>query len=137
MLVFKFLMLQQIHELGYEDFGQEAEEDPEQLFGSEGMESLAAVFGNGLSTTCVVNIGAQVTSVICVEVILTYTINQIILNCLNRTSYIINFARTELLFFIHKRRYVLAERCEFRIPTSAFLFLIVLFCACMCLCQRC
>ena len=31
-------------------------------------EGLAAVFGNGLSTACVVNIGAQVTSVICVEV---------------------------------------------------------------------
>lgn len=30
-------------------------------------EGLAAVFGNGLSTACVVNVGAQVTSVICVE----------------------------------------------------------------------
>ncbi|XP_024026310.1 actin-related protein 9 isoform X2 [Morus notabilis] len=30
-------------------------------------EGLAAVFGNGLSTACVVNIGAQVASVICVE----------------------------------------------------------------------
>ncbi|CAN4120481.1 unnamed protein product [Withania somnifera] len=30
-------------------------------------EGLAAVFGNGLSTACIVNIGAQVTSVICVE----------------------------------------------------------------------
>ncbi|KAF4380509.1 hypothetical protein G4B88_011755 [Cannabis sativa] len=30
-------------------------------------EGLAAVFGNGLSTACVVNIGSQVTSVICVE----------------------------------------------------------------------
>ncbi|GMH08483.1 hypothetical protein Nepgr_010323 [Nepenthes gracilis] len=30
-------------------------------------EALAAIFGNGLSTACVVNIGAQVTSVICVE----------------------------------------------------------------------
>lgn len=30
-------------------------------------EGLAAVFGNGLSTACVVNMGAQVTSVICVE----------------------------------------------------------------------
>ncbi|KAK7268738.1 hypothetical protein RIF29_21446 [Crotalaria pallida] len=30
-------------------------------------EGLAAVFGNGLSTACVVNIGAQVTSLICVE----------------------------------------------------------------------
>lgn len=30
-------------------------------------ESLATVFGNGLSTACVVNIGAQVTSIICVE----------------------------------------------------------------------
>lgn len=30
-------------------------------------EALATVFGNGLSTACVVNIGAQVTSVICVE----------------------------------------------------------------------
>uniref|UniRef100_A0A2P2L2I8 Actin-related protein 9 n=1 Tax=Rhizophora mucronata TaxID=61149 RepID=A0A2P2L2I8_RHIMU len=30
-------------------------------------EGLAAVFGNGLSTACVVNIGAQVTSVICIE----------------------------------------------------------------------
>ncbi|KAJ3706303.1 hypothetical protein LUZ61_010008 [Rhynchospora tenuis] len=30
-------------------------------------EGLAAAFGNGLSTACVVNIGAQVTSVICVE----------------------------------------------------------------------
>ena len=35
------------------------------LFDQEG---LAAVFGNGLSTTCVVNIGAQVTSLICIEV---------------------------------------------------------------------
>lgn len=31
-------------------------------------EGLAAVFGNGLSTACVVNIGGQVTSVICIEV---------------------------------------------------------------------
>ncbi|XXG84923.1 hypothetical protein AAC387_Pa11g0123 [Persea americana] len=30
-------------------------------------EALAAVFGNGLSTACVVNMGAQVTSVTCVE----------------------------------------------------------------------
>ncbi|XP_010672135.2 actin-related protein 9 isoform X3 [Beta vulgaris subsp. vulgaris] len=30
-------------------------------------EALATVFGNGLSTACVVNIGAQATSVICVE----------------------------------------------------------------------
>ncbi|KAG8636780.1 hypothetical protein MANES_15G038500v8 [Manihot esculenta] len=30
-------------------------------------EGLAAVFGNGLSTACVVNVGAQVTSVICIE----------------------------------------------------------------------
>ncbi|XP_073140097.1 actin-related protein 9 [Henckelia pumila] len=30
-------------------------------------EGLTAVFGNGLSTACIVNIGAQVTSVICVE----------------------------------------------------------------------
>ncbi|XAR49001.1 hypothetical protein NMG60_11032011 [Bertholletia excelsa] len=30
-------------------------------------EGLAAVFGNGLSTACVVNVGSQVTSVICVE----------------------------------------------------------------------
>ncbi|KAF3456836.1 hypothetical protein FNV43_RR01490 [Rhamnella rubrinervis] len=30
-------------------------------------EGLAAVFGNGLSTACVVNIGGQVTSVICIE----------------------------------------------------------------------
>ncbi|XP_038722899.1 actin-related protein 9 [Tripterygium wilfordii] len=30
-------------------------------------EGLAAVFGNGLSTACIVNIGAQVTSVICIE----------------------------------------------------------------------
>ncbi|KAA3454516.1 Actin-related protein 9 [Gossypium australe] len=30
-------------------------------------EGLAAVFGNGLSTACVVNLGAQVSSVICVE----------------------------------------------------------------------
>ncbi|KAJ1383944.1 Actin family [Sesbania bispinosa] len=30
-------------------------------------EGLAAVFGNGLSTACVVNIGAQVTSLICIE----------------------------------------------------------------------
>ncbi|KAJ7979905.1 actin-related protein 9 [Quillaja saponaria] len=30
-------------------------------------EGLAAVFGNGLSTSCVVNMGAQVTSIICVE----------------------------------------------------------------------
>lgn len=31
-------------------------------------EGLAAVFGNGLSTACVVNIGAQVTSIVCIEV---------------------------------------------------------------------
>lgn len=31
-------------------------------------EGLAAAFGNGLSTACIVNMGAQVTSVICVEV---------------------------------------------------------------------
>ncbi|RDX94790.1 Actin-related protein 9, partial [Mucuna pruriens] len=30
-------------------------------------EGLAAVFGNGLSTACVVNIGAQMTSLICIE----------------------------------------------------------------------
>ncbi|XP_047265080.1 actin-related protein 9 isoform X8 [Capsicum annuum] len=30
-------------------------------------EGLAAAFGNGLSTACIVNMGAQVTSVICVE----------------------------------------------------------------------
>ncbi|KAJ0970294.1 hypothetical protein J5N97_023171 [Dioscorea zingiberensis] len=30
-------------------------------------EGLAAAFGNGLSTACVVNIGAEVTSVICIE----------------------------------------------------------------------
>ncbi|BAT94714.1 hypothetical protein LR48_Vigan09g112000 [Vigna angularis] len=30
-------------------------------------EGIAAVFGNGLSTACVVNIGAQVTSLICIE----------------------------------------------------------------------
>lgn len=30
-------------------------------------EGLAAIFGNGLPTACIVNIGAQVTSVICVE----------------------------------------------------------------------
>lgn len=36
-----------------------------ELFDQEG---LAAVFGNGLSTACVVNIGAQVTSLICIEV---------------------------------------------------------------------
>ncbi|CAI9118234.1 OLC1v1019773C1 [Oldenlandia corymbosa var. corymbosa] len=30
-------------------------------------EGLAAAFGNGLSTACIVNLGAQVTSVICVE----------------------------------------------------------------------
>lgn len=30
-------------------------------------EGVAAVFGNGLSTACIVNMGAQVTSVICVE----------------------------------------------------------------------
>lgn len=30
-------------------------------------EALAAAFGNGLSTSCVVNIGAQVTQVVCVE----------------------------------------------------------------------
>ncbi|KAE9619195.1 putative Actin family [Lupinus albus] len=30
-------------------------------------EGLAAIFGNGLSTACVVNIGAQVTSLICIE----------------------------------------------------------------------
>jgi hypothetical protein len=31
-------------------------------------EGLAAVFGNGLSTACIVNMGAQVTSVVCIEV---------------------------------------------------------------------
>lgn len=31
-------------------------------------EGLAAIFGNGLSTSCVVNMGAQVTSIVCVEV---------------------------------------------------------------------
>lgn len=36
-----------------------------ELFDQEG---LAGVFGNGLSTACVVNIGAQVTSLICIEV---------------------------------------------------------------------
>ncbi|KAG0486154.1 hypothetical protein HPP92_008249 [Vanilla planifolia] len=30
-------------------------------------EGLAAAFGNGLSTACVVNIGAQVTSIVCIE----------------------------------------------------------------------
>ncbi|XP_022147444.1 actin-related protein 9 [Momordica charantia] len=30
-------------------------------------EGLAAVFGNGLSTACVVNMGAQVTTIICIE----------------------------------------------------------------------
>ncbi|KAI3915451.1 hypothetical protein MKW92_031925 [Papaver armeniacum] len=30
-------------------------------------ESLAAAFGNGLSTACIVNMGAQVTSIMCVE----------------------------------------------------------------------
>lgn len=35
------------------------------LFDQEG---LAAVFGNGISTACVVNIGAQVTSLVCIEV---------------------------------------------------------------------
>ncbi|KAL9401381.1 hypothetical protein Peur_005230 [Populus x canadensis] len=30
-------------------------------------EGLAAVFGNGLSTACIVNMGAQVTSVVCIE----------------------------------------------------------------------
>ncbi|OVA09164.1 Actin-related protein [Macleaya cordata] len=30
-------------------------------------ESLAAAFGNGLSTACVVNMGAQVTSIMCIE----------------------------------------------------------------------
>ncbi|KAL6839778.1 hypothetical protein ACP4OV_030466 [Aristida adscensionis] len=30
-------------------------------------EALASAFGNGLSTTCVVNIGAQVTQVVCIE----------------------------------------------------------------------
>lgn len=35
-------------------------------------EGLAAAFGNGLSTACIVNIGAQVTSVVCVEVIVLY-----------------------------------------------------------------
>ncbi|PKI44145.1 actin-related protein 9 [Punica granatum] len=30
-------------------------------------EGLAAAFGNGLSTTCIVNIGAQTTSVVCIE----------------------------------------------------------------------
>lgn len=35
-------------------------------------EGLAAVFGNGLSTACIVNMGAQVTSVICIEVLFMY-----------------------------------------------------------------
>ncbi|KAK4783231.1 hypothetical protein SAY86_007605 [Trapa natans] len=30
-------------------------------------EGLAAAFGNGLSTTCIVNVGAQVTSIVCIE----------------------------------------------------------------------
>ncbi|KAG0486142.1 hypothetical protein HPP92_008237 [Vanilla planifolia] len=33
----------------------------------EDKEGLAAAFGNGLSTACVVNIGAQVTSIVCIE----------------------------------------------------------------------
>ena len=35
-------------------------------------EGLAGAFGNGLSTACVVNMGAQVTSVICIEVIFLF-----------------------------------------------------------------
>ncbi|XP_022875064.1 actin-related protein 9 [Olea europaea var. sylvestris] len=42
-------------------------------------EGLAAVFGNGLSTACVVNIGAQVTSVICIEDGVTLPMTQITL----------------------------------------------------------
>ncbi|KAL3828711.1 hypothetical protein ACJIZ3_017513 [Penstemon smallii] len=42
-------------------------------------EGLAAVFGNGLSTACVVNIGAQVTSVICIEDGVTLPTTQITL----------------------------------------------------------
>ncbi|XP_051127803.1 actin-related protein 9 isoform X2 [Andrographis paniculata] len=42
-------------------------------------EGLAAVFGNGLSTACVVNIGAQVTSVICIEDGVALPTTQIIL----------------------------------------------------------
>ncbi|GFP95906.1 actin-related protein 9 [Phtheirospermum japonicum] len=42
-------------------------------------EGLAAVFGNGLSTACIVNIGAQVTSVICIEDGVTIPTTQITL----------------------------------------------------------
>ncbi|KAL2469752.1 Actin-related protein 9 [Abeliophyllum distichum] len=42
-------------------------------------EGLAAVFGNGLSTACVVNIGAQVSSVICIEDGVTLPTTQITL----------------------------------------------------------
>ena len=35
-------------------------------------EGLAGAFGNGLSTACVVNMGAQVTTVICIEVIFLF-----------------------------------------------------------------
>ncbi|WOH12740.1 hypothetical protein DCAR_0832248 [Daucus carota subsp. sativus] len=43
-------------------------------------EGLAAVFGHGLSTACVVSMGAQVTSVICVEDGVALPNTQIILN---------------------------------------------------------
>lgn len=35
-------------------------------------EGLSAVFGNGLSTACIVNIGAQTSTVVCVEVLPEY-----------------------------------------------------------------
>ncbi|KAL6519926.1 Actin-like protein arp9 [Orobanche minor] len=42
-------------------------------------EGLAAVFGNGLSTACIVNVGAQVTSLICIEDGVTIPTTQITL----------------------------------------------------------
>lgn len=35
-------------------------------------EGLSAVFGNGLTTACIVNIGAQTSTVVCVEVLSEY-----------------------------------------------------------------
>lgn len=32
-------------------------------------EGLSAIFGNGLSTACIVNMGAQTSTVVCIEVL--------------------------------------------------------------------
>lgn len=35
-------------------------------------EGLSAVFGNGLSTACIVNMGSQTSTVVCIEVLSEY-----------------------------------------------------------------